>query len=262
MQEESHQITRLRGELEALRRQLAELQVADRDRAAFLASLGHKLRNPLAPIRNSVALLRRAGSSDPIIQRAQEIIDRQVTQLTWLADDLIAGSQLVDDPLAEAREERAPAGAEPPHPSWTGAAAFGARPPSGPLRARPRRILIVEDLLDAAITMELLLEMMGHTVEIAADGKSGLAKAASFAPEIVLCDIGLPGAMDGFEVARRIRAEPRADRVFLIALTGFGTPEDKARSEQAGFDLHLTKPIDPATLESLIAGIPVRAEAS
>jgi len=252
MEEESRQIIQLRDELETLRRQLAEARAADRGRTRYLASLGYRLRNPLAPLRNTVALLRRAGSTDPIIQRAQEILDRQVTRLTGLADELIDGFRPVEDRPPQAWEGLEPAGA----------AASGSRPPSGWLRARPRRILIVEDLLDAAITMELLLEMMGHTVEIAADGKSGLAKAARFDPEIILCDIGLPGTMDGYEVARLLRAEPRADRLFLIALTGFATPEDKARSEQAGFDLHLTKPIDPAALESLIAGIPIRAEAS
>jgi CheY-like chemotaxis protein len=131
------------------------------------------------------------------------------------------------------------------------------RPASGaPGNPRPRRILIVEDLLDAAITMELLLEMLGHEVEVAADGKAGLEQARRFQPEIILCDIGLPGQLNGYEVARAIRGTARLKNTYLIALTGFGTPEDKAKAMLAGFDLHLTKPIDPATLDSLIAGIP------
>ena len=141
----------------------------------------------------------------------------------------------------------APAQTRPPAP----VPAASAAPSQG-----GRRILIVEDLFDAAITMELLLEMLGHTVEIAADGVTGLEKATSFVPDVVLCDIGLPGQMDGYDLARAIRATPGLGQVYLIALTGFGTEEDKDRARQAGFDLHLTKPVDPAALEPLIARIP------
>jgi CheY-like chemotaxis protein len=119
----------------------------------------------------------------------------------------------------------------------------------------PRRILIVDDLLDTAITMELLLEMLGHTVEVAANGLEGLDKANRFEPEIILCDIALPGQLGGYAVARSIRASPRLKEAYLIAMTGLATLEDRAAARQAGFDLHLVKPIDPECLGPLIASI-------
>jgi len=121
---------------------------------------------------------------------------------------------------------------------------------------RPRRVLIVEDLLDSAVVLQLLLQMHGHSVEIALDGRAGLDKAAGFQPEIILCDIGLPGELSGYDVARTLRAEPGGRDLHLIAMSGFGTPEDKERAVQAGFDSHLTKPIDPALLGPMIANLP------
>jgi len=405
MPEETPTIPQL--EVEALQRQLAQAleqlgqargvaEAARRGQTHFMAALGHELRNPLTPIRNSVALMRRAASSDPIIQRSQEIIERQVTRMIRLVDDLLDVSRIkagritlnkeeVDldglarsvvaeyQPLLEANGVRLDY--EPParpirtfadpqritqmighlldnanqstdrgglvtvalRPDLDGFAVLSVRDqgigmdpdtlerlfepfildelelgraqgglglglalvkglatvhggtvsawsdgpglgaeftlrlpmlkttvPSQPRAAaaeaagsaRPRRILIVEDLLDAAITMELLLEMLGHDVEVAADGKAALDKAHRFEPEIILCDIGLPGLINGYEVARTIRGTSRLRQAYLIALTGFGAPEDKAKARLAGFDLHLTKPLDPATLEPLIASIP------
>jgi CheY-like chemotaxis protein len=143
-------------------------------------------------------------------------------------------------------------------------AAEAAPPPAAPEPGapRPRRILIVEDLVDAALTMQLLLQMLGHSAAVAHDGRGGLDQAERFAPEIILCDIGLPGDLDGYEVARRIRATPALRGVHLVALTGFGTPEDKERALRAGFDAHLTKPVDPAVLGPMIAAIPVSPAAS
>jgi signal transduction histidine kinase len=116
-----------------------------------------------------------------------------------------------------------------------------------------RRVLIVEDLVDSALTLRLLLQMQGHMVEIAQDGRTGLDKAASFLPEIILCDIGLPGELSGYDVARSIRAMPGLRDIQLVALSGFGSPEDKAMAAEAGFDLHLTKPVDPARLGPVLA---------
>ena len=121
---------------------------------------------------------------------------------------------------------------------------------------RGRRILIVEDVLDAATTLKLLLELWGHTVEVALDGQTGLAKANSFKPEILLCDIGLPGDLDGYAVARAIRKSPGMERVHLIAMTGFGSDDSKDQARQAGFHLHLTKPVEPEALEQMIALLP------
>jgi CheY-like chemotaxis protein len=122
----------------------------------------------------------------------------------------------------------------------------------------PRRILVVEDLEDTARTTRLLLELLGHSVELAADGPSALAKAERFEPQIVLCDIGLPGDLDGYEVARALRRTPGLETAFLVAVTGFGSAEDKLKAEQAGFDTHLTKPVDPGELERIIARVPER----
>lgn len=121
---------------------------------------------------------------------------------------------------------------------------------------RGRRILVVEDVLDAATTLKLLLELWGHTVEVAHEGRTGLAKAGRFTPEIVLCDIGLPGGLDGYQVARAIRQTPGLEGVHLIAMTGFGSDGAKEKARQAGFDSHMTKPIEPEALERLIASLP------
>jgi signal transduction histidine kinase len=128
--------------------------------------------------------------------------------------------------------------------------------PAGPGPFRKRRILIVEDLQDAATTLQLLLEMLGHDAETARDGRTALAKAERFVPEIILCDIGLPGGMDGYALARALRATPGLEGAFMVALTGFGTPTDIELARQAGFQAHLTKPVDPAALGPMIEGIP------
>jgi CheY-like chemotaxis protein len=104
--------------------------------------------------------------------------------------------------------------------------------------------------------MQMLLQMLGHSVAIALDGRAGLDQAAGFQPEIILCDIGLPGELSGYDVARILRTMPGGGGIHLVAMSGFGTPEDKARAAQAGFDTHLTKPIDPALLGPMIANLP------
>ena len=117
-----------------------------------------------------------------------------------------------------------------------------------------KRVLVVDDNADSAESLSLLLELMGHTVRTAHDGEEALAEAESFRPELVLMDIGMP-RMDGYEAARRLRQAPWAEGVVLVALTGWGQDEDKRRSEEAGFNHHLIKPVDPAALEALL-GLP------
>jgi len=116
-----------------------------------------------------------------------------------------------------------------------------------------RRVLIVEDNRDAGDMYRMLLELAGHEVLLAADGPSGLEMLKSARPDIALVDIGLPG-MDGYELAKRFRAEAGADRVVLVALTGYGSSNDRERSKRAGFDHHLTKPVDADALRSLLGG--------
>jgi CheY-like chemotaxis protein len=113
--------------------------------------------------------------------------------------------------------------------------------------APARDILIVEDNADARETLRRLLELQGHRVRVAADGSAALETVRARQVEVALIDIGLPG-MDGYEVAHRLRAA--ADKpIMLIALTGYGLPEDRRRSVAAGFDLHMVKPVDPEELE-------------
>ena len=119
---------------------------------------------------------------------------------------------------------------------------------------RPRRCLIIEDNVDAAESMALLLQLKGHEAAVAHDGQQGLEKAREIRPHVVLCDIGLPGSLDGYAVARAFRDDPDLRPVRLIALTGYGQEEDQRRAREAGFDLHLTKPADPEILQRLLAG--------
>ncbi len=106
---------------------------------------------------------------------------------------------------------------------------------------RPRRILVIEDNLDAAESLRLVLELEGHQVAVAHDGPQGIDRARQLTPQVVLCDIGLPG-MDGYAVAKALRGEPGLRDTFLVALTGYALPEDQRRAADAGFDAHLTKP--------------------
>jgi PAS domain S-box-containing protein len=117
--------------------------------------------------------------------------------------------------------------------------------PAGAAQARrkPRRLLLVDDNFDAAMSQALLLRHLGHEVETAFSGPAALEKASAFRPEVVLLDIGMPG-MDGFEVARRLRASPLGRDVMIVAQTGWGQDVDRRRSREAGFDAHLAKPVD------------------
>ncbi len=115
-----------------------------------------------------------------------------------------------------------------------------------------RRVLIVDDNADAAATLRMALELQGHDVRAAYSGTAGLEALAQFDAEVVLLDLGMPH-MDGFEVARRIRAMPRGAGVLLVALTGWGQEDDRRRTQEAGFDAHLTKPVDMELLAALLA---------
>ncbi|HEY5284318.1 MAG TPA: hybrid sensor histidine kinase/response regulator, partial [Polyangia bacterium] len=124
--------------------------------------------------------------------------------------------------------------------------------------AGSRRVLIIEDNLDAADSLREALEFGTHVVEVAYNGYEGLAKARQFQPEIVLCDIGLPG-MDGFAVARAFRADETLKGAFLVALSGYALPEDLQRASEAGFAKHLAKPPSMEKIEDLLKNAPRRA---
>lgn len=127
--------------------------------------------------------------------------------------------------------------------------------PKGPARnleSVPRRTLVVEDNQDAREALSHLLELDGHEVRQAADGPGAVEEALRWQPEVALIDIGLPG-IDGYEVVRRIRMAPAGRRMVLVALTGYGLPEDRQRAREAGFDRHVVKPIDSIKLAEVLA---------
>jgi PAS domain S-box-containing protein len=367
------------------------LAESNRRKAEFLGVLSHELRNPLAPIRTAVHVLRRAPRGADGARRAVAVIDRQVNQLARLVDDLLdvtrisrgriqlrrgrvevaelvrqavedhravfearsialatrldpgplwidadaarvaqvvgnllsnaakftrahghvavtverRGDALVaigvtddgigiapellpsifepftqaDDSLdrsfgglglglalvkalvemhggrVEARSQGLGRGAEltVSFPLAAQAGADGAEATAAARRApaAPRRVLVVEDNVDAAEMLGEILAAAGHEVAIAHDGEAGVARARAFAPDVVICDIGLPG-LDGYEVARRIRADG-ARSPTLIALTGYALPDDRERALEAGFDRHLAKPFELTALEELLA---------
>jgi PAS domain S-box-containing protein len=371
------------------------LREVDRNKSRFLAVLSHELRNPLAPITNSLYILDHAVPGDAQARRAQAVIGRQVGQLSRLVDDLLDSTRMSSNKLTlqrqrldlnelvrgtlddhrpqfernEVRLESHPA-AEPVfvHGDWnrlaqvvgnllqntakftgpggcarvsvstdtdtkravvrvadTGAgmapemlarlfqpfaqadatldrskgglglglalvkglvelhggtiaahsagvgqgAEFVVRLPlaleevvtDGPVHSRTvvsggrRRVLIIEDNIDAADSLREALELGGHEVEVAYTGTSGIAKAHKRKPEVVFCDIGLPG-MDGFDVARALRADDALKGVYLVALSGYARPEDIQRASEAGFDQHLAKPPDLEKLEQVVAQVP------
>jgi CheY-like chemotaxis protein len=119
--------------------------------------------------------------------------------------------------------------------------------------ARPRRVLIADDNVEAAQALGTALAMAGHEVRTASNGEGALQAAASFVPDVVLLDIGMPG-LSGYDVARRLRQEPSLCAAYLVALTGWGSREDQQRALQAGFDVHVTKPASAEHIEYLIAG--------
>jgi len=121
-----------------------------------------------------------------------------------------------------------------------------------PIPGERKRVLVVEDNLDSAETLAAMLDMMGHEARVANDGPSGIDVFARFKPSVVLLDIGLPG-LSGFEVAEHLRADSaNAVSLKIIALTGYGSDSDRARSKTAGFDYHLVKPVDFELLEKLL----------
>ena len=128
----------------------------------------------------------------------------------------------------------------------------GRREPPIDRVARVRRVLIVDDNVDARDTMAALVDAWGHAVAVAGDALEALTVAASFNPDTALVDIGLPG-MDGYELARRWRATPAGENLTLVAMTGYGRAEDRAAAREAGFDVHLVKPAELSELEDLLA---------
>ncbi len=131
------------------------------------------------------------------------------------------------------------------------AAAAGSEDGTRPGPVRSRRVLVVEDNPDARQSLRMLLEMAGHEVQTSEDGPSGLAKLYAFHPDVALIDLGLPG-LDGYALAREVRGRPETRTIRLVAVTGYGQAEDRRRALAAGFDLHVTKPVDMSMLEEML----------
>ncbi|WP_242343370.1 ATP-binding protein [Anaeromyxobacter terrae] len=380
------------ADITELRRAEEALRESDRRKSEFLAMLSHELRNPLAPIRNSLYILGRAEPGGEQALRARAVIERQVEHLTRLIDDLLDVTRISRGKVQLKRErldlnELAQRTAEDHRAAFIGgdvhlellparaevwvngdrtrlaqvignllqnAAKFTPRggkvslsvggdfargratvlvqdtgrgiapeilprvfeafiqadntldrskgglglglalvkgmvemhggsvsaasggPGMGatftitlpletaiptepsPRRASSgapaRRVLVIEDNVDAADTLRDALELGAHVVTVAYCGPEGLAKARPFRPDVVICDIGLP-EMDGYAVARAMRADAELGRVTLIALTGYAQPEDVAKARAAGFDAHLAKPPSIEALERVLAGV-------
>ncbi|HVF63921.1 MAG TPA: ATP-binding protein [Casimicrobiaceae bacterium] len=382
-------------ELERLHAQLSEV---DARKDVFLATLAHELRNPLTPIRNAMHVIRLAGDNRAAVAATRGMVERQLSQLTRLVDDLLDVSrisrshielrkervelqavvreaietesalidhyghkldvampgnplfviadsarlvQIVSNLLNNAAKYTPPGGrirvavepregmlavtvrdngiGLPPDmlktvfemftqvdtsldksrgglgvglalvkrlvemhsgkvkaksdgpgqgsafivtlPAADGAAIRGATdaldlPPMRreATRGEKRRILVVDDNVDLAASLAMMLEMLGHDVRIVHDGPAAIATVPDYAPDLVFLDIGMP-RMNGFETCRRIREEKNGREAVIVALSGWGQEQDKERSRDAGMDLHLTKPFDPALLETMLAKI-------
>jgi CheY-like chemotaxis protein len=180
---------------------------------------------------------------------ARRLLDRQVASLQQALDRLpdlaeLRGSQ------REERRETGSAGERPVSPAPRPDPAAGP-PPADSRDARPLTVVIVEDNADAQDMLRMLLELQGHHVAVAGDGEGGAARIVALDPDMAFVDVGLPD-LDGYQVAARVRSRG-ASSVFLVALTGYGQPEDRWRALAAGFDEHAVKPLDPAALGGLLA---------
>jgi PAS domain S-box-containing protein len=272
---------RVRSRGLTLARELPDEPVWIRGDAVRLTQVfGNLLANALqfteAPGRITVALHREAGEAvavvrdtgagirpellpgifEPFQQEAQDIARTE----GGLGLGLALAKALVElhDGAIEARSDGVGHGAElrvhlPP--SAPPRAADDARADGA---APPRRVLVVEDNADAAEMLQLLLETRGHEVAVAGDAPEALERLRGGGADVILCDLGLPGT-SGFELARAIREDAALREVSLVALTGYGQPEDRRRTAAAGFDAHLVKPVSVADLERVLRELPRRA---
>ena len=125
--------------------------------------------------------------------------------------------------------------------------------PMAPTKSR-FRILVVDDNADSALSLAMMLSMMGHDTRLAHDGEEAVTTAEAFRPQVVLLDIGLP-KLNGYEVAQRIRQQEWGTSMFLVAVTGWGQDEDRRRSEDVGMNRHMVKPVEPSALDRMLAGL-------
>jgi PAS domain S-box-containing protein len=218
----------------SIRRRPPVVTVRVRDSGAGIpAELIDKVFEPFAQAPQTMA--RSRGGLGLGLAMVKHLVELHGGRVSITSEGIGRGSEIaIVLPLAEAPVDVAPAAVRPAQPR--------------------RRILVIEDLADAAASLEHALTLSGHEVRIAMDGLTGLALARTFRPEILICDIGLPG-MTGYQVAAAFRSDAQLTTTYLMALSGYADPEDIRRATDAGFDRYLAKPIDMATLGSVLAGI-------
>lgn len=213
------------------------------DKDELVAELGHELRNQLVSMTMVLDLLKRARHEPEQIDAIIPMLDKDLTRLKRFVEQQLDSQELTEGALASGATD-----------SQDDATVAASSTNSSPER---RRVLVVDDNVDAADSLCLVLEARGHESQAAYDGAEALDKLEAFAADVVLLDIGLP-QMDGLEVARRIRSTARGKEITLVAVTGWGQDEDRQRTTEAGFDAHLTKPVDSALLVELISRHPGR----
>ena len=191
----------------------------------------HDLRNGLAAVRAGANMLRNSGSKPKVAERVAEGLYDQVNQMLAVIDEFIG-----------AKAESQPAVLD--------GASNVAAAPAGSLS-----VLVADDNADAANALAMFLRMEGHRADVAFDGEQALALAASNHPQVMLLDLTMP-AKSGFDLAREIRSQPWGAGIRLIAVSGWFSPEDRARATAAGFDGHLNKPIDMDKLQALLLSAP------
>jgi len=191
------------------------------------------------------ALDRSRGGLGIGLSLTQRLIEMHGGSVTARSRGLGHGSEfLVRLPLASMPVDELPPDDPEPHPPAESPVASGTH----------LRILVADDNKDAADTLATLLQIMGHRVRQVGDGEAAVRAVADFNPQVVLLDIGMP-KLNGYEACRRIRTQPGGEAMTLVAVTGWGQADDRRRSQQAGFDQHLVKPVDPAVLMDLIAAV-------
>jgi CheY-like chemotaxis protein len=229
--------TARRGFANDLRAAEAQLARAAHYKTELLAVLAHELRNPLAPLRNGIEIVRQLSATDKTLTRTVNMMGRQMDHLVRLVDGLLehGGEFKAADTDAAAGK---PTAGQP--------AADEAVLPTKKLR-----VLVADDNADAAASLALLLQIDGHEVQLAFDGRKAVELARLFLPDIIFMDLGMP-LLDGAEAAREIREQPWGQSVRIVALTGWGHEAERRRTEAAGFDLHLVKPVDPRALAAIL----------